>query len=232
MRITNSYELLEFLKFQSLLPSIPQGISIVEMESEKSFWWWPNALSFEVIIGAILVQNTRWEQVSIVLEKLRNKGILNLELLSEISLSILQDLIQKVGFYRQKSMRIQKLCQNILQDFGDYTNFCIQVSREWLLSQKGIGMETCDAILCYGLGREVMVADTYTYRLLQSYGYTLESYQDLQDWLMGGINENYDKVCTLYGFEIPTNLLFARFHAKIVEYCKIHKNMRKNDARI
>lgn len=91
------------------------------------------------------------------------------------------------------------------------------------MGQKGIGAETCDAILCYGLGREVMVADRYAYRLLQAYGYTLESYEDLQDWLQSGIIENYNKVCLLYGFQIPINLLFARFHGKIVEYCKYHK---------
>lgn len=220
IEIANSYELLKYLKMQNLLPSIPQASCIAELESQKDLWWWPNALSFEVFIGAILVQNTRWEQVSIALEKLRNQEVLDLESLSKIPNSALQVLVQNVGFYRQKATRIQKICQNILKDFGDYENFCMQVSREWLLSQKGIGMETCDAILCYGLGREVMVADTYTFKLLQTYGYTLESYEDLQDWLSSGVREHYDKVCALYGLEIPMNLLFARFHGKIVEYCK------------
>ena len=226
MKIADSYELLEYLKSQNLLPVIPQDfveISLADLESLKDLWWWPNALSFEVIVGAILVQNTRWEQVSSALEKLKNKEVLNLNSLSEMSLPTLQNLIQNVGLYRQKAARIQQLCQNILKDFGDYASFCAQVSRQWLLSQKGIGAESCDAILCYGLGKEVMVADKYTYKLLQSYGYTLESYEDLQVWLSSGVYENYDKVCTLYGFKIPLNLLFARFHGKIVEYCKIHK---------
>lgn len=223
MRITNSYELLESLKSQNLLPNIDKSIATAELESLKEIWWWPNALSFEVIVGAILVQNTRWEQVFVALERLKVKGILDLEVLSEVSLTLLQDSIQNIGFYRQKAIRIQRICQNILKDFGDYASFCAQVSRQWLLSQKGIGLETCDAILCYALGREVMVADRYTYQLLQTYGYTLESYEDLQDWLQGGVIENYDKVCVLYGFEIPMNLLFARFHGKIVEYCKNHK---------
>ncbi len=223
MRITNSYELLEYLKSQNLLPNIDKNISTAKLESLKEIWWWPNALSFEVIVGAILVQNTRWEQVFVALEGLKVKGLLDLESLSEVSLVLLQDSIQNIGFYRQKAVRIQRICQNILKDFGDYASFCVQVSRQWLLSQKGIGLETCDAILCYALGREVMVADRYAYKLLQTYGYTLESYEDLQDWLQGGVIQNYDKVCALYGFEIPVNLLFARFHGKIVEYCKNHK---------
>ncbi|TLD87044.1 3-methyladenine DNA glycosylase [Helicobacter sp. MIT 05-5294] len=220
LRIANSYELLEFLKAQNLLPPL----DVKRFQTQKqACWWWPNALSFEVIIGAILVQNTRWEQVSSALESLKNCNLLDLESLGVIPLVSLQSLIQNVGFYRQKAERIQRLCQNILASFGDYESFCAQVSREWLLSQKGIGEETCDAILCYGLGREVMVADRYTYKLLRSYGYTLESYCDLQEWLECGITENYDKVCALYGFQIPLNLLFARFHGKIVEYCKQHK---------
>ncbi|MBD5165328.1 3-methyladenine DNA glycosylase [Helicobacter sp.] len=223
MRIASSYELLEHLKSQNLLPNMDKNISAAELESLKEIWWWPNALSFEVIIGAILVQNTRWEQVFVALERLKVKGLLDLEVLSEVSLTLLQDSIQNIGFYRQKAVRIQRICQNILKDFGDYASFCAQVSRQWLLSQKGIGLETCDAILCYALGREVMVADHYTYKLLQTYGYTLESYEGLQDWLQGGVIENYDKVCALYGFKIPINLLFARFHGKIVEYCKNHK---------
>lgn len=223
MRIANSYELLEHLKSQNLLPKIGKNISIAELESLKEIWWWPNALSFEVIVGAILVQNTRWEQVFVALEKLKAKGLLDLEILSKAPLILLQDSIQNIGFYRQKAVRIQKICQNILRDFGDYVSFYAQVSRQWLLGQKGIGLETCDAILCYALGREVMVADRYTYQLLQTYGYTLESYEDLQDWLQSGVIENYDRVCALYGFEIPINLLFARFHGKIVEYCKNHK---------
>ena len=136
-------------------------------------------------------------------------------------LESLQDSIKNVGFFRQKSERLQLLCQNILCDFGDYATFSAQVEREWLLSQKGIGLESCDSILNYALGRAVMVADNYTYRILQNFGFTLESYEDLQEWLSGGIVENYDKVCALYGFEIPLNLLFARLHGKIVEYAKI-----------
>ena len=66
-----------------------------------------------------------------------------------------------------------------------------------------------------------MVADHYTYRILRNFGFALESYKDLQEWLSGGIVENYDKVCALYGFKIPLNLLFARLHGKIVEYAKI-----------
>lgn len=108
MRIADSYELLEYLKSQNLLPVIPQDfveISLADLESLKDLWWWPNALSFEVIVGAILVQNTRWEQVSSALEKLKNKEVLNLNSLSEMSLPTLQNLIQKCRIIPPKSSK-------------------------------------------------------------------------------------------------------------------------------
>lgn len=211
MQIQNSFDLFCLLKNLGYLKNPPHNL------------WWPNAGSFEVIIGAILVQNTRWESAFNAINRLRAENLLSLESLANIPLTTLQNLINDVGFFRQKSQRILWLCQNILVEFGDFESFCENVSREWLLSQKGIGNETCDAILCYGALREEMVADQYTYKLLKSYGYELENYDDIKEWLVSGIIENYEKICKLYGYPIPLNVLYARFHGKIVEYCKEHK---------
>ncbi|TLD81421.1 3-methyladenine DNA glycosylase [Helicobacter sp. MIT 11-5569] len=216
MEISDSFALLEFLKHKNLLPSIDSTYK----SDDSRYWWWPNALSFEVVVGAILVQNTRWEQVEIALKKLKEHNVLDVESLAKLPLEVLQEMLKNVGFFRQKALRLQALCANLLKDFGDYASFCRNVDREWLLAQKGIGSESCDAILNYALGREVMVADAYTYRLLKSFGYALESYEAMQEWLMQGVVENYAKVCALYGFAIPLNLLYARFHGKIVEYSK------------
>ena len=226
MDVENSFELLSFLKAQNLLAPL----DLREIENPKN-WWWPNALSFEVILSAILVQNTRWEQVQAALTQFTEKNTLSLESLSAMPIEKLQDSFKNIGLFRQKALRIQVLCQNILRDFGDYPNFCAQVSRSWLLGQKGIGLETCDAILNYGLGRECVVADSYTQRLLSHFGYTLESYAEVQEWLRIGIVENEQKVCALYGCEIPLALVFARLHGKIVEYSK-RNNHAKNQRKI
>lgn len=135
MKIQDSYELLKYLKSQNLLPVLDK----THLESHcKDFWWWPNALSFEVVVGAILVQNTRWEQVSMALENLKLKHCLDLERLSMISLPNLQSLIQNVGFYNQKAIRIQKLCQNILEDFGDWENFAIKFLGNGFWDKRGL----------------------------------------------------------------------------------------------
>lgn len=205
--------LLEFLKNSGYLKNPPHKL------------WWPNAGKFEVILGVILVQNTRWEQAFIAIDKLRNNKLLSLEKLANIKEVKLQTYINNVGFYKQKSTRIIAICQNILETFGDFDCFCVNVSREWLLTQKGIGCESADSILCYGALRDEMVADNYTYKLLRFYGYELDNYEDIKEWLVSGLLENYESVCKLYNKEIGLNELYARFHGKIVDYCKDHKEV-------
>jgi endonuclease-3 related protein len=90
------------------------------------------------------------------------------------------------------------------------------VDREWLLSQKGIGPETADSILCYACERPVMVVDSYTARLLHTFGYAFENYHDLQEWCEDGLRKLYND------FELVT--LFAYFHGMIVEYVKQNAN--------
>ena len=205
--ISNSYELLVFLKNQNLI-------------DENLENWWPNDNQFEIFLGAILTQNTKWINVEKSLENLRNLDINCLEDIIALDIDIFINAIAPSGFKNQKSKRIKQIAKNILEDFGSFDNFCENVSREWLLLQKGIGPETADAILCYACMQEYMVVDSYTNRLLKSFGYEFESYDDIQTWLVYGINENYDKIITLYGYEISLNQLYSRLHGKIVEYMK------------
>lgn len=205
--ISNSYELLVFLKNQNLI-------------DENLENWWPNDNQFEIFLGAILTQNTKWINVEKSLENLRNLNINSLEDIIALDIDIFINAIAPSGFKNQKSKRIKQIAKNILEDFGSFDNFCENVSREWLLLQKGIGPETADAILCYACMQDYMVVDSYTNRLLKSFGYEFESYEDIQTWLVYGINENYDKIITLYGYEISLNQLYSRLHGKIVEYMK------------
>lgn len=184
--IENSFDLLAFLKNQNLLDSLPP-------------LWWKNAGTFEVVIGAILTQNTNWKNVEMSLGALESLGLLSLESLANCDILVLQNAIRQSGFFRQKAIRLQNLAQNILGDFGDFESFKESVSREWLLNQKGVGKESADSILNYACLREVMVADKYTQRLLAEYGFEFWEYDDLAGFLMRGVEENYDRVVALYG---------------------------------
>ncbi len=206
MEFSNSYELLIELRKKNLLKNSPK-------------YWWPNYGSFEVVVGAILTQNTKWENVENALKKWRmENGKWRIEDLLKIDEFYLAELIKPVGFYNQKSKRLKLLAKNILDDFGDFETFRENVSREWLLAQKGVGFETADSILCYACGREIMVVDAYTKRLTKKAGYEFESYDELREWCERGVEENWDKLAEFY--ENDLNLCFARFHGKIVEYMK------------
>lgn len=210
--ISNSCDLLIFLKDLDLLKNSPK-------------FWWPKFGTFKVVIGAILTQNTKWTNVEKSLSNLSNFIQKDCDddiiaVISKIDTLILSNLITPSGFKNQKAPRLKLLCQNILNDFETFENFQKQVSRKWLLKQKGIGPESADAILCYACQKDSMVVDSYTKKLLENYGYEFETYDDIKDWLEFGINENYDKIIQNYGFDITLNEIYARFHGKIVEYMK------------
>ncbi|RXJ69027.1 3-methyladenine DNA glycosylase [Halarcobacter ebronensis] len=208
--ISNSYELLEFLKKQNLL-------------KEEPSYWWPSSSDFEILIGAILTQNTKWTNVEKSLENLKRLNIFSLENFLKIDLTLLTEAIAPSGFKNQKSQRLKLLAKNILEEFGSFDNFCQRVNREWLLEQKGIGFETADAILCYACHQEFMVVDKYTQKLVSYMGFEFETYEDLQAWCEYGINENLDKIFELYGYEISLNKLYCRFHGKIIEFMKSNR---------
>jgi len=202
MEFSNSYELLIWLRQKSLLKDKPK-------------YWWTSFGTYEVVIGAILTQNTKWENVQ---KALNNLPTLALEDIASFEPSYLAELIKPAGFYNQKSKRLIALSRNILRDFGDFEGFKNYVDREWLLNQKGIGFESADSILCYACEREVMVVDAYTKRLLKKSGYEFETYDEMREWCERGVYENWNKLKDLY--EDNLNLCFARFHGKIVEFMK------------
>jgi endonuclease-3 related protein len=182
-------------------------------------YWWPESGTFDVIVGAVLTQQTKWERVEESLERLRQRGVLNLEALANMPVEVLAQHIKPSGFYNTKARNLSRLCQAILAEFGEFGFFCEAVSREWLLAQKGIGQESADAILCYACKRDVLVVDNYTAVLLRYYGYEFESYEMLQEWLMDGLMEE-SRIRALYGEVLPASQVYARFHGKIVEFCK------------
>jgi len=208
--LQSSYDLLCVLKHMGYLKTTRDPL------------WWPKSGTFEVVIGAILTQQTKWEKVEESLSNLKEHRLLSLEALSRAEVGQIATLIKPSGFYNIKAQRIQMLCTHILDDFGTFEVFQDKVTREWLLAQKGIGMESADSILCYGCGREVFVVDSYTQRLLDALGYSFEGYMQIQEWMQDGIVENLNKIKDIYEYEIKLHVIYARFHGKIVEYAKEH----------
>jgi len=217
MQIANAYELLAALKHAGYL------------KEERDPLWWPHSGTERVIIGAILTQQTKWERVEESLAALERAGICSLDGLSNTDKSTIESLIRPSGFYNTKAARLKQLSANILDTYGDFTTFVEQTDREWLLSQKGIGMESADSILCYACKRPVMVVDSYTDRVLQALGYAFEDYMSIQSWMHEGIEAHREKVVSLYESQIPLHEVYARFHGKIVAFAKEHIRGKRVD---
>lgn len=181
----------------------------------QSHNWWPNKGSFEVVISAVLVNRTKWENVLLSIQNLKQHNIISLQDFVCLEQEKLAELIKQSGFNKQKSHTIISLCTNIYNEFGDFNNFVNCVDKEWLLSQKGIGMETCDAILCYACNREVMVIDSYARYILKFLNYEFESYDEASEFLS---NLDFKYIFSI-GFE-DINEIYAHFHAMIVQFCK------------
>ncbi|WP_027327397.1 3-methyladenine DNA glycosylase [Helicobacter pametensis] len=210
----DSYQLFSYLHSLHLLDHSPS-------------WWWPNHGDFEVVISAILTQNTRWENVQKSLQNLQNSKIFtphqnekNLQNLAQCTPEFLASLIYPSGFANQKAKRLILLAQNILHTYDSYAMFQNNADSQWLLDQKGIGRETRDAILNYACLQSVMVVDQYTYKLLCLYGYEIQEYDEIQEWITRGVIESLDKIQSLYSWNISLAQIYARFHGKIVEFAK------------
>ena len=204
----NSFDLLVALKTQGYLKTTRDPL------------WWPRSGTFWVLVGAILTQQTKWEKVEESMANLERAGVDSLEKLLHLDLELLALNIKPSGFYNTKAKNLHLLAKAILEEFNSFDAFCENVDREWLLAQKGIGEESADSILCYACKHEALVVDAYTARLLMSFGYSFESYGGLQEWMVEGILSNLVKINQLYEKEISLNELYARFHGKIVEFCK------------
>ncbi len=207
--IKDSYELYTLLQKQDLL-------------RDKPPMWWPNYGSFEVLVGAILTQNSQWKRVEVSLENLRSQNLLQLEPLCHIDTERLRMLISPSGLFKSKAEYIIMLARAIKESYGSFENFCREVKREWLLKQKGIGPESADSILCYGCKRGEMVVDAYTARLLGAFGHEFDTYATMKAWCVQGLIEHFKKE------EQPK--IFALFHGMIVEFVKANSKNKKVEA--
>lgn len=179
---------------------------------------WSAQNSFEVVIGAVLVQNTSWQNTQKALENLRKKNALNLDAILSLNFADLAALIKPSGFYNTKAKRLLNLCAAIKREFGDFENFKQNVSREWLLNIKGIGEESADAILAYACARPVMVVDAYARRILNYLNYEFESYDEAKEWLS---SLEYDKIYSVLGSEnFDETEILKLYHMLILEFAK------------
>lgn len=178
--------------------------------------WWPARTDAEIVIGAILTQNTAWSNVVRALARLDQAGSLTLAAIHGLSQPKLEELIRPSGTYRVKARRLKAFTEVLFRDFGgslaDMLSGDLRAVRARLTAIHGIGPETADAILLYAGRRPVFVVDAYTKRVLRRHH-------------LASVDADYDTVANVFVKALPTETaLFNEYHALLVavgkEFCR------------
>lgn len=152
--------------------------------------WWPGETPFEVMVGAILTQNTNWGNVEKAIGNLKRQGVLDPHALRRLAPESLAELIRPAGYFNVKAQRLRNFLDYFVAHYGGDVDRMRERSlpalREELLAVKGIGRETADSILLYALEKPVFVIDAYTHRVLSRHFLITEDadYDEMQQLMM------------------------------------------------
>ena len=166
------------------------------MEAFGPQHWWPADTPFEVMVGAILTQNTSWKNVEKSINRLKEEGVLHPEGMQQLKTQDLASIIRSSGYFRIKAKRLKAYVNFMFEEFGGriekMRRIPLKEMRAKLLSVNGIGPETADSILLYGLEKPIFVVDAYTKRVLLNHGMISEkaSYEEVQDLFMKNLRSD------------------------------------------
>lgn len=175
--------------------------------------WWPAETPFEVMVGAILTQNTAWTNVEKAIADLREADSLSLDAIIGAEPTQLAEWLRPSGYFNIKAKRLQNFCRWYVArgGFDELQKLDTKTLRHALLSVNGVGAETADDMLLYALNRPVFVVDAYTRRLFTRLGL-----------IEGG--EGYEHLRHLVekhlGHGKRATKLFNELHALIVAHAK------------
>jgi len=180
--------------------------------------WWPGRTPFEIIVGAILVQNTAWLNAARAIAYLRKAKLLTPSAIEAVPQPKLARLIRSSGYFRQKARKLKAFVAFLRKEHRGSLTVMFRTPtatlRQQLLAVHGIGPETADSILLYAGNHPVFVVDAYTRRILQRHG------------LAAG-NESYEEIRRLVEKSLPNDpQLFNEFHALIVRTGKLYCRSR------
>ncbi len=168
----------------------------------------------EVMLGAILAQNTAWRGAARALGNLYSAGLVDFQHLLEVPLEQLAPLLRPSGYFNQKALKIQALVRFINERFGLSWQDLLRVEtaalRQLLLGVRGIGPETADCIVLYAACQPTFVIDSYTRRLLHRLGWAAENES------YGSLKARFEAACA------RDTLLYQEFHALLDRQCVVY----------
>ncbi len=174
--------------------------------------WWPGDTPLEVMVGAILTQNTAWTNVEKAIANIKNAKVLHVERILALSHARLAALLRPSGYFNIKTKRLKSFLNFYKDHFGarvaKMKREPLHELRKQLLEVRGVGPETADSILLYALGKPVFVVDAYTKRIFSRLGLISEAsdYHQVQDFFMTHLPHE--------------TALFNDYHAQIVQLGK------------
>lgn len=174
--------------------------------------WWPARTPFEVIVGAILTQNTAWSNVERAIDNLRRARMLTPRAMRRVSPARLERLVRPSGYFRQKARKLKAFVRFLHRKYGGSLARMFRAPtpalREQLLTVHGIGRETADSILLYAGGHPIFVVDAYTHRILARHG-------------LRASKPDYEAVRLLVEASLPREAsTYNEFHAQLVHVGK------------
>ncbi len=198
---------------------MPEKLALMYNKLYASFGsqhWWPGETPFEVAVGAILTQNTNWNNVEKAIANLKKDEVLRPKALHNMTHARLASLIRPAGYFNIKAKRLKNFISLLISEYhGSMSRMAkedLGSIRKKLLSVNGIGPETADSIILYALEKPVFVIDAYTKRVL--------SRHNILDH-----NASYDVFQGLFHSKLRENIsLYNEYHALFVRLAK--KNCR------
>ncbi|OQX90946.1 MAG: endonuclease [Candidatus Coatesbacteria bacterium 4484_99] len=174
--------------------------------------WWPADSPWEVIVGAILTQNTNWKNVRKAIENLKGAGLFSIENIVSADIKDISELIKPSGYFNQKAKKLKAIAIHIKRNYGYDLNELfkkpVDELRAELLSIWGIGKETADSIILYAAEKPVFVVDRYTIRILSRHGLIDDDYE-------------YDDIQKLFIETLPKDTrIYNEYHALLVNIGK------------
>jgi len=173
--------------------------------------WWPADTGFEVIVGALLMQQTSWANVERAIANLKRSGQLSPEALATARVEAIRRDVKVAGLYRTKPARLKAFCRHLIErgggDLARYFRRPTDVVRMDLLAQPGVGPETADSILLFAGGHPTFVVDAYTIRIARRVGFLS--------------TDDYAEVQRHFEDHVPRDVqAYREYHALLVQHAK------------
>ena len=199
--------------------------------------WWPARTRFEVVVGAILTQGVAWSNVERALVRLHRASLVDPHRMRRAPVGRIARLIRPAGYFNQKALKLVAFLDLLDREGGGRLARLLALPterlRDLLLSVRGIGPETADAILIYAAGRPVMVVDAYTCRILTRHGLTdgVIGYEALRRSIEGGLPRDASTLGEYHALLVKLGKERCRKRRPLCEGCPLEGHLPPGGAR-